>query len=133
MFFETVGEANGPQRVRGCGKLSLGWPIWEPWKDQQLIRGEIYCRFVLQCAVEHSAVSASVERDIAIIATRAPRLPEALPNPITEDRRIDLYAFPIDPTRQHLNGHLIAISCGLSSLPATISHERYRPNKRALF
>ena len=28
-------------------------------------------------------MSASVERDIAIIATRAPSLPEALPNPIT--------------------------------------------------
>ena len=79
------------------------------------------------------ALSASVHRDIAIIATRADRLPEALPNPITEDRRIDLYAFPIDPTRQHLNGHLIAISCSLSSLPATISHEWYRPNKPALF
>ena len=79
------------------------------------------------------ALSASVDRDIAIIATRAHRLPEALPNPITEDRRIDLYAFPIDPTRQHLNGHLIAISCSLSSLPATISHEWYRPNKPALF
>ena len=39
--------------------------------DQQLIRGEIYCRFVLQCADQRSAVSASVERDIAIIDTRA--------------------------------------------------------------
>ena len=47
-----------------------------------------------------SAVPASVERDIAIIDTRAPRLPEALPNPITGDRRIDLYAFPIDPASQ---------------------------------
>ena len=90
--------------------------------DQQLIRGEIYCRFVLQCAVEHSAVSASVERDIAIIATRAPPLPEALPNPITGDRRIDLYAFPIDPAH-HLNGHLIAISCAPSSPAATNSHD----------
>ena len=69
------------------------------------------------------ALSASVHRDIAIIATRADRLPEALPNPITGDRRIDLYAFPIDPTRQHLNGHLIAISCAPSSPAATNSHD----------
>ena len=41
----------GSIRMRRCGKLSLRWPIWEPRMDQQLIRGEIYQRSVLQCAV----------------------------------------------------------------------------------
>ena len=54
MFFETVWcEANGAQ-------LKPDERVWQiessladmgaPWMDQQLIRGEIYCRFVLQCA-----------------------------------------------------------------------------------
>ena len=48
MFFETVGEANGPQRVWKI-ESSLA-DMGAPWMDQQLIRGEIYHRFVLQCA-----------------------------------------------------------------------------------
>ena len=40
----------GVSEMRRWSELSLRWPIWEPWMDQQLIRG-IYHRSVLQCAV----------------------------------------------------------------------------------
>ena len=51
--FSKTGRCSkcGPIRMRRCGKLSLRWPIWEPRMDQQLIRGEIYHRSFLQCAL----------------------------------------------------------------------------------
>lgn len=54
-FLRQWCEANGAQ-------LKPDERVWQiessladmgaPWMDQQLIRGEIYCRFVLQCAVQ---------------------------------------------------------------------------------